>query len=128
MEVINSTGLGTDRLNEYAAPYDTKDLRVYVRDIRKGARAQYSGVCYYKEHRIRVSVNSKNKYPVTLRTGSPFDRSSWRYYKMETPERLMEFVFLHELSHYLDYRNGIPVRCKQTKADSFALKKMGLLD
>jgi len=40
----------------------------------------------------------------------------------------MSFVFLHELSHYLDFRNGIPVRCKQTKADMFALKRMGFVN
>ena len=125
MEVINSTDIDSGLLHGYVRDHDTCSLRVHIRDVRKGARTPYSGVCYYKEHRIRVSINSRNRYPVRVRTGSPFDRRSWRYYDMDSSEELMSFVFLHEFSHYLDYRNGIPVRCKQTKADNYALKVMG---
>ncbi len=128
MKVINSTQMDSGMLAHLAREYDTESLTVYLKDIRAGSQTPYSGVCYYRIGKIRVSVNPRNLYPVPVRVGSPFDRSSWAYYLMRSSEELMHFVFLHELSHYLDYRSGVPVRCKQTKADMFALKKMGLLD
>lgn len=128
MKLYNSTGIDTSALERHAAEYDTGDLHTYVRLIRRGAKTPYSGVCYYKRARIRVSINPRNLYPVPVRVGSPFDSRKWRHYMMNSPEQLAEFIFLHELSHYLDYKNGVPVRCKQTKADMFALKRMGLLE
>ena len=128
MKVYNSTDIGTEIIEKHAAKYETENLRTYLRHIREGAQTPYSGVCYYKEGRIRVSINPRNLYPVPIRVGSPFDASKWRHYMMGSAEQLAEFIFLHELSHYLDYRNGIPVRCKQTKSDMFALKKMGLAE
>lgn len=127
MKVINSTQMDAGMLTHLVREYDTSDLTVYLKDIRAGSDAPYSGVCYYKLGKIRVSVNSRNLYPVPIRVGSPFDRSSWAYYMMRSAEELMHFVFLHEISHYLDYRNGLSVRCKQTKADLFALKRMGMI-
>jgi hypothetical protein len=127
MELINQTSRDMDFLQDYVKEYDTEGLRVYMKDIKAGARVPYSGVCYYKKGRIRVSINPKNRYPLTLRVGSPFNKESWKYYQMKTYEDIASFVFLHELSHYLDYKNNVPVRCKQTKSDNFALKKMGLL-
>lgn len=125
MRIINNTRMDASMLPHLVREYDTKDVTVYLKDTRAGSQTPYSGVCYYKIGKIRVSINPKNLYPVPVRVGSPFDRSSWQYYFMRTPEDLMHFVFLHEMSHYLDYRAGISVRCKQTKADMFALKKMG---
>lgn len=128
MKIFNTTSIDAGVLEEYAGGCDTQNLRVFIKDTRKGSYAPYSGVCYYREGRIRVSVNPRNLYPVPVRVGSPFRASSWNHYFMKTPEDLMSFVFLHELSHYLDFRNGIPVRCKQTKADMFALKRMGFVN
>ena len=128
MKVSNATDIDASMLDGLVREYDTGNLRTYVRHTRKDAETPYSGVCYYKKGRIRVSVNPKNLYPVPVRIGSPFDSGSWNHYMMKSPEDLMCFVFLHELSHYLDYRNAIPVRCKQTKADMFALRKMGLIE
>ena len=128
MKVINSTQMDAGMLSHLAKEYDTESLTVYLKDIRAGSQTPYSGVCYYKLGKIRVSINPRNLYPVPVRVGSPFDRGSRAYYLMRSSEELMHFIFLHELSHYLDYRNGIPVRCKQTKADLFALKKLGFVD
>jgi hypothetical protein len=128
MKVINNTSMDASMLGVLVREYDTENVTVYLKNTRAGSQTPYSGVCYYKLGKIRVSVNPRNLYPVPIRVGSPFDRSSWEYYMMKTPEELMHFVFLHEISHYLDYRNGIPVRCKQTKADTFALKKLGFID
>jgi len=125
MEIINQTSMDVNFLHDYVKEYNTEDLRVYMKDIRVGARVPYSGVCYYKKGRIRVSINPKNRYPLKIRVGSPFNKESWRYYDMNSYEDIASFVFLHELSHYLDYKTGVPVRCKQTKSDCFALKKMG---
>ena len=127
MELFNSTDWDMDFLHEYVKDYDTAGLRTYVKDIKAGARVPYSGVCYYKKGRIRVSINPKNRYPLTVRVGSPFDKSSWKYYQMDSHKEIASFVFLHELSHYLDYKSGVPVRCKQTKSDNFALRTMGKL-
>ncbi len=128
MKVINSTQMDAGMLENLVKGHDTGSLTVYLKDIRAGSQTPYSGVCYYKLGKIRVSVNPRNLYPVPIRVGSPFDRSSWAYYMMRSAEELMHFVFLHEVSHYLDYRNGLSVRCKQTKADRFALKKLGFID
>jgi hypothetical protein len=128
MRVINNTGMNASMLPHLVKEYDTQDVTVYLKNIKAGSRTPYSGVCYYRIGKIRVSINPKNLYPVPIRVGSPFDRSSWQYYLMRSPEELMHFVFLHEISHYLDYRSGVSVRCKQTKADMFALRKLGFTD
>jgi len=128
MKIINNTLMDASMLPYLVREYDTDDVTVYLKNIRAGATAPYSGVCYYRIGRIRVSINLGNLYPVPVRVGSPFDRGSWQYYLMRSPEELMHFVFLHEISHYLDYRQGVPVRCKQTKADMFALKKLGFME
>lgn len=128
MKVINNTRMDASRLAHLVSEYDTENVTVYLKNIKTGSMTPYSGVCYYKIGKIRVSVNPRNLYPVPIRVGSPFDRSSWEYYMMRTPEELMHFVFLHEVSHYLDYKSGISIRCKQTKADTFALKKLGFID
>lgn len=128
MKVINDTDMDAGMLHRLVSEYDTGNVTVYLKNVRAGSRTPYSGVCYYKIGKIRVSVNPRNLYPVPIRVGSPFDRSSWEYFLMKTPEELMHYVFLHEISHYLDYRSGIPVRCKQTKADMFALRKLGYVN
>lgn len=125
MELINQTDENIDFLHEYVREYDTSQLKAYIKNTRRGANTPYSGVCYYKTGVIRVSVNPNIRYPLTIRVGSPFNKLSWRYYEMNSFKEVVSFVFLHELSHYLDYRSGVSVRCKQTKADYFALKKMG---
>lgn len=128
MKLINETHFKIDeKIQELVKGYKFNDLEVRIKYIRKNSKAPYSGVCYYKKDKIRVSINPKNKYPIKIRVGSPFNKSSWRYYYMNSPGELITFVFLHEISHYLDYRNGISVKCKQTKADKFALWRMGKL-
>lgn len=127
MKIINDTGINVEKLNEFAGGHNTENLLVFVKCTKNNAKIPYSGVCYYKDNRIRISINPKNRYPIRIRVGSPFDKNSWNYYPMKSANDLINFVFLHEFSHYLDYRNGIPVRCKQTKADKFALRRMGLL-
>ncbi len=130
MKLVNGTHLEgiEERIQEVVRGYDeVENLKVRVRYTRKKAKTPYSGICYYKEDKIGVSVNPENKYPVKIRIGSPFNKSSWQYYYLDSPEEVVMFVFLHELSHYLDYKNSLSVRCKQTKADKFALEKMGKL-
>lgn len=127
MKIIDDIGIDVEKLNEFVKEYNTENLLVFIKHTKKNSQIPYNGVCYYKDGRIRVSINPKNRYPFKIRVGSPFDKNSWNYYSIESAEKLVNFVFLHEFSHYLDYRNGIPVRCKQTKADKFALMRMGLI-
>ncbi len=127
MKIVNDTGIDAGKLNEFVKEHDTSNLLVLIKHTRKSSKIPYGGVCYYRDNRIRISINPKNRYPIKIRVGSPFDKNSWNYYPMKSANDLINFVFLHEFSHYLDYRNGIPVRCKQTKADKFALRKMGFI-
>lgn len=121
-EIIN------EKIEELVKGYsDTENLKVSIRYTKENSKAPYSGVCYYKKDKIRISINPHNSYPMKITVGSPFNKNSWEYYYLETPEELITFVFLHEISHYLDYKNGLSTRCKQTKADKFALWKMGKL-
>ena len=128
MKLLNKTDFQVDSiLNDYVKDYPVENLSVKVVHTKENARTPYSGVCYYKKDKIRVSINPKNKYPLQIKIGSPFDKASWEFYHMNSPEELVSFVFLHEISHYLDYKNGIATGCKQTKADKFALWKMNKL-
>ncbi|MEM2918858.1 MAG: hypothetical protein QXY62_05115 [Candidatus Altiarchaeota archaeon] len=128
MQIINKTKFHVEQvLRSYVATYPVENLLVKISYTKKNSSVQYSGVCYYKRDKIRVSINPKNFYPLKIKVGSPFDRSSWKFYKMNSAEELISFIFLHEISHYLDYKNGLSTKCKQTKADKFALWKMGKL-
>ncbi len=128
MKLLNKTDFQVEEiLNEYVKGYPVESLSVRIVHTKENAQTPYSGVCYYKKDKIRVSVNPKNSYPLKIKTGSPFDRASWEFYQMDSAEELISFVFLHEISHYLDYKNGVAMRCKQTKADKFALWKMNKL-
>lgn len=128
MQIINKTKFQVEEtLRNYVNAYPVENLIVKISYTKKNSSVQYSGVCYYKKDKIRVSINPKNFYPLKIKVGSPFNRSSWRFYKMNSPEELIAFIFLHEISHYLDYKNHVSMRCKQTKADKFALWQMGKL-
>lgn len=128
MELVNKTHLRgiEEKMRELVEGYScTENLQVKVKYTKENARAPYSGICYYTKDKIRVSINPHNKYPIKINVGSPFNKKAWEHYHLNSPEELTLFVFLHEISHYLDYKNGLSVRCKQTKADKFALWKMG---
>ncbi|MBN2250811.1 MAG: hypothetical protein JW724_01885 [Candidatus Altiarchaeota archaeon] len=125
MRLINETKIETGRLHDLAEGFETEGLEVRIKRTRRNAETPYSGICRFREGRIRVSINPKNLYPVPVRVGSPFNPGAWKHYLMESPEELACFIFLHELSHYMDHVNNVPVRCKQTRADLFALKRMG---
>jgi len=125
MLLENRTGYDTDFLHGLVGGYDTNALRVKVAYTKAGARCPYSGRFYGKKKRIRVSVNPENSYPVQVLVGNPFNRASWRKFAMHSAQELIAFVFLHEMSHFLDHQQGLPLGCKQTKADMFALRKLG---
>jgi hypothetical protein len=130
MKLINKTNLeGIEKkVYELVMGYNgMENLQVKIKYTKENAKTPYSGVCYYREDKIRVSINPKNRYPLKITVGSPFNKSSWQNYYLNSEEELALFVFLHEISHYIDYKNGLSVRCKQTKADKFALWKMGKL-
>jgi len=126
MKIVNNTRLAVEeRLRDYVGRHDTRHLLVELKHTKAGAKTQYSGVFVHKDAKIRVSINPGNRYPLKVRVGSPFDRSKWEHYRLDSAEELAAFIFLHEFSHYLDYCKGIPTRGKQTKADLYALEKMG---
>ena len=125
MLLENKTEHNLDFLHGYVSCHDTHGLRVKVAYTKLGARCPYSGRFHGKRGRIRVSINSDNSYPLEIVVGSPFNRANWRKFTMWSARELVAFVFLHELSHFLDHQRGLPLGCKQTKADMFALRKMG---
>ena len=112
------------------ANYDTSDLSVEVKFSR--SRRKWTGTCYGGRLLIRVRINPLNDYPCTevFSTGEYSDRYSdgaydyWsqRLQRIEfaSPEEITVAGFLHEFSHYLDFKAGLDHRWKQTKADKFA--------
>jgi len=129
MKILNKTEFREmdEILRSYVENYNLENLIVKISYMRKGAKSPYSGICYYKKNKIRVSINKNNKYPIKIKVGSPFNTASWEYYYLNSPEEVILFVFLHEISHYLDYINGLAMGCKETKADKFALWMMNKL-
>ncbi len=125
MLLDNRTHFNVEFLHRHVSGYDTQGLRVKVAYTKRGARCPYSGRFYGQRSYIRVSVNPRNSYPMEIIVGSPFNRASWRRFAMNSAEELITFVFLHEMSHFLDHQQGLPLGCKQTKSDMFALRKMG---
>ncbi len=126
MRVLNLLGIPV-ALRTLADGVDTRDLKVMFCQTRRGARCQYSGVCYFAKRYIRVSINPRNKYPFKVRLGNPLDPQKQFDYEFRSPEHLASFVFLHELSHWQDYSNGRNVRNKETKADIFAIERLAEL-
>ena len=124
MHVENRLPLDVSRIIDKAREFDTTGLHVVFKPIKKGAKAKFSGMCRFKKKRIRVSVNPNNTYPVRQRIGSPFKKAEG-FVEFQNAQELVEFIFWHELSHYLDHENGRNTRNKQTKADRFALSMIG---
>jgi len=124
MRVENRLPIDVSGVIAKARLFDTSGLHAVFKPTRKGAKAQFSGVCRFREKRIRVSVNPDNRYPVKHRIGSPFKKAEF-FAQFDSAQELAEFVFWHELSHYLDHMNGRNTRNKQTKADRFALGMIG---
>jgi len=125
MLLENKTHFDVDFLHTFVNRYNTNNLRVKVAYTKLGAKCPYSGRFYGRKSYIRVSVNPDNSYPLEIIVGSPFNRAGWRRFQMNSAEEMVSFVFLHEMSHFLDHQSGLPLGCKQTKADMFALRKMG---
>lgn len=125
MILENKTEHDVEFLHGFIEGYDTSRLRTKVAYTKLGARCPYSGRFYGRKGYIRVSVNPDNRYPMDVIVGSPFNRETWKHFSMNSAQDLISFVFLHEMSHFLDHQRGLPLGCKQTKADMFALRKMG---
>ena len=124
MRIENRLPIDVSRMIEKARAFDTDGLYVVFKPTRKGAKARFSGVCRFVEKRIRVSVNLDNTYPVKQRIGSPFKKAEG-FVEFHDMQELAEFIFWHEMSHYLDHENGRNTRNKQTKADRFAIGIVG---
>lgn len=125
MLIENRTHFDVGFLHDFIKDCDTQKLRVKVAHTKLGARCPYSGRFYGRKGYIRVSINPDNSYPVEVIVGSPFNKTGWKRFSMNSARELISFVFLHELSHFLDHQHGLPLGCKQTKADMFALRNMG---
>ena len=127
MIIDNRTEHDLGFLHRFVDGHDVQGLRVKVATTKRGAKCPYSGRFYGRKAYIRVSINLDNRYPLDVTIGSPFNRATWKRFTMNSVKELISFVFLHEFSHFLDHQQGLPLGCKQTKADTFALRRMGKL-
>jgi len=125
MQLQNQTHFDVNFLHDFVSGHNTNGLEVKVAYTKLGAKCPYSGRFYGQKGYIRVAVNPDNNYPLEVIVGSPFNKAKWQSFSMNSAEELISFVFLHEISHFLDHQKGLPLGCKQTKSDMFALRKMG---
>lgn len=132
MEFHNATDLDSDRLHtlfvRHTAPYRHERLVVRVRWSRG---ADFSGTCYYTEHRILVNLGQHVAYPYALGTHIAKSQSSATHWWRETfrvilrdSYQLALFVYLHELYHYLVKRAKRNPRRKEAMCDRFATRSM----
>ncbi|MCO6439275.1 MAG: hypothetical protein J5J06_19460 [Phycisphaerae bacterium] len=97
--------------------------------IRYSRGADFSGKCYYLDHRILVNLGRHLKYPYRLRTHIAKARTvgrSWfrPLYSVELMDgyEVILFVFLHELYHLLVKRARRNPRQKEGMCDRFAVR------
>lgn len=128
MQFQNTTDLDDSLLHRcilrQTRPYRHDRLNVRFRYSRG---ADFSGTCFYREHRIHVNLGRRNRYPYTLGTNVAKARTTASGWQREilrltvaSPMQLALFVYLHELYHYLVYVAGRSPRQKEAMCDRFA--------
>jgi hypothetical protein len=126
----NSTALPDARLRPQcaaaAAPWAMGRITLRIRYSRG---ADFSGTCFYADHRIFVNIGRHLNYPYRLRTNLARARTSGRYwhrpvYTIELADgcELALFIFLHELYHLLVKRARRNTRQKESMCDRFAAR------
>ncbi len=132
MDFANATDLDSDQLRRlllrHTAPYRHDHLVVRVRYSRG---ADFSGTCFYADHRIFVNLGQHLTFPYTLGTNVARSQSNgtrwWREtYRIlvRTPCHLALFVYLHELYHHLVKAAKRNPRRKEAMCDRFALRPL----
>lgn len=130
MDFENATDLDSVRLERlfvrHTAPYRHDRLRVRVRYSRG---TDFSGTCYYGDHRIFVNLGRDNRYPYRLGTHVAKSQSNATHWWRETYRlvildayQLALFVYLHELYHYLVKQARRNPRRKEAMCDRFAAR------
>ena len=130
LRFFNSTGLDGGRLERmilrHTQPYRHDKLTVRIRYSRG---ADYSGACYYRDHRIFINLGRHNRYPYRLGTNIARARSNrthwWREshaLMLDDAYQLVLFVYLHELFHFLVHAAGRNMRRKEAMCDRFAAR------
>ena len=130
MDFRNSTALDSTRLERMflaaAEGWPHERLRVAVRYSRG---AEYSGTCYYRDARIYINLGRHNCYPRKILTHVAPARSrpdgwSREAFSVEVndPYELVQFVFVHELYHWLIRCAGRNMRQKEGRCDRFAAR------
>lgn len=111
---------------KHTAPYRHDPLTVRVRYSRG---ADFSGTCQYATGRILINIGRENRYPYPLHTHVARARSNathwWRdsyTLRLQGPEHLALFIYLHELYHYLVHAAGRCTRRKEAMCDRFATR------
>lgn len=97
--------------------------------IRYSRGADFSGKCYYREHRILINLGRHLLFPYFLRTHIALARTvgrSWLrpLYTVELMDgyEVVWFIFLHELFHLLIARARRNPRQKEGMCDRFATR------
>ncbi len=130
MILRNSTHLDTRNIERmFAAAVDQwphDGAQVFVRYSRG---SDFSGTCYYDSDRIFVNLGRDNVYPYPLKINVARPQSNrthwWRELytlKLDGPEKLALFIFLHEFYHRLVKRARRNVRQKEARCDRFATR------
>lgn len=132
MDFQNSTDLDSARLRRmfirHTEPY--RHDRLFVR-VRYSRGADFSGTCFYTEHRIYVNLGKHLTYPYRLGTHIAKSQSNATHWWRETfclvvrdAYQLSLFVYLHELYHYLVRQAKRNPKRKEAMCDRFAVRVM----
>ncbi|MEM2351460.1 MAG: hypothetical protein QXT26_03535 [Thermoproteota archaeon] len=103
-------------------------IRVYW--LNRNARKPFRGQFNPSKKLITVGINRNIEYPFSAEIPVKTEQTSFGYkYLTEkvtfnSPKELIRFIFLHELSHLIDYFKGLKMSFKQTKANRFALRHL----
>ncbi len=99
--------------------------------IRYSRGADFSGVCFYQEHRILVNLGRHLKFPYKLKTHVARAKTIGRrwikpLYSIQVADsyQVVLFVFLHELYHLLVKQAKRNPRQKESMCDRFATRYM----
>ena len=97
--------------------------------VRYSRGADFSGTCYYANHRLFVNLGRHVRFPYRLGTHVAKSQSSrthwWReVYRLEVADayQLALFVYLHELYHHLVKAAQRNPRRKEAMCDRFAVR------